>query len=112
MTTVPGTGFSSQLGIQEVTMKRILIIAGLLLGLTTGVAAAQTRVAVSLMFGDPHFTGQVVIGRPYYARYSHPYYHRYRPAPVVIVAPRYHPAPRVVVVRSHRHHSRRYHRSW
>ena len=93
-------------------MKRILAIAGLLLGLTTGVAAAQTRVGVALTFGDPHFAGQVVIGRPYYQRYSHPYYYRYQPAPIVVVAPRYYRAPRVVVVQPYRHHSRRYHRRW
>ncbi len=93
-------------------MKQIFVIAALLLGLTTGVAAAQTRVGVALTFGDPHFVGQVVIGRPYYPRYSHPYYHRYRPAPVFVVAPRYYHEPRVIVVRPYRYHSRRYHRTW
>ena len=96
-------------------MKRIVIMAGLLLGLTTGVAAAQTRVGIAVTFGEPHFAGQVVIGRPYYPyypHYSHPYYYRYRPTPVVVAAPRYYPVPRVVVVRSHRYHSRRYHRDW
>ena len=91
-------------GIQEAMMKRILILAGLLIGLTTGVAAAQTRVGVALTFGDPHFAGQVVIGRPYY--------YRYRPTPVFVVAPRYYHEPRVVVVRPYRYHRRRYHRSW
>lgn len=85
-------------------MKRILVIAGLLLGLTTGVAAAQTRVGVALTFGDPHFAGQVVFGAPYYPRYSHPYYYRYRP--------RYYREPRVIVVRPYRYHRHRYHRSW
>lgn len=91
-------------------MKRILIVLGLLLGLTTGVAQAQTRVGVSLSFGDPYFSGQVVIGRPYYHRYSPVAYYGYRPyyhrVPVVVVAPRY---ERVVVVRTHRN-NRRYHR--
>jgi hypothetical protein len=82
-------------------MKRILIIVGLLIGLATGVATAQTRVGVSLSFGDPYFAGQVVIGRPYYHRYAQPYYYRYRP---------YYDAPRVIVVRPYRYHSRRYHR--
>jgi len=90
-------------------MKRILIVLGLLLGLTTGVARAQTRVGVSLSFGDPYFNGQVVIGRPYYHRYARASYYRYRPyyhrVPVVVVAPRY---ERVVTVRPHRNH-RRYH---
>jgi len=90
-------------------MKRILIVLGLLLGLTTGVAQAQTRVGVSLSFGDPYFNGQVVIGRPYYHRYARASYYRYRPyyhrVPVVVVAPRY---ERVVIVRPHRNH-RRYH---
>lgn len=94
-------------------MKRMLILAGLLLGLATGVAQAQTRVGVSLSFGDPYFGGQVVIGRPYYHRYSRPYYYQYRPyrynrAPVIVVAPRYYRAPRVVVVRPHRRHHRRW----
>ena len=93
-------------------MKRTLILVGLLLGLTTGVAAAQTRVGVSLSFGDPYFSGQVAIGRPFYYRYARPYYHRYRPAPVIVVSPRYYPAPRVVVVRRGRYHGRRYHRHW
>jgi len=53
-----------------------------LFGLATGVAQAQTRVGVSLSFGDPYFDGQVVIGQPYYHRYAEPYYYyRYRPAP-------------------------------
>jgi len=90
-------------------MKRILIVLGLLLGLTTGVAQAQTRVGVSLSFGDPYFNGQVVIGRPYYHRYARASYYRYRPyyhrVPVVVVAPR---DERVVIVRPHRNH-RRYH---
>jgi hypothetical protein len=82
-------------------MKRIFVIVGLLFGLATGVATAQTRVGVSLSFGDPYFAGQVVIGRPYYHRYAHPYYYRYRP---------YYSAPRVIVVRPYRYHPRRYHR--
>ena len=94
-------------------MKRMLILAGLLLGLATSVASAQTRVGVSLSFGDPYFAGQVVIGRPYYHRYAHPYYNRYSPpyyyrynpapGPVIIVGPRYYARP-------HRYHARRYHR--
>ena len=91
-------------------MKRIFVILGLLLGLTTTVAQAQTQVGVSLSFGDPYFNGQVVVGRPYYHRYARPYYYQYRPyyhrVPVVVVAPRY---ERVVVVRAHRS-NRRYHR--
>jgi len=83
-------------------MKRILIVVGLLFGLASGVATAQTSVGVSLSFGDPYLAGQVVIGRPYYHRYSHPYYYRYRPS---------YQAPRVIVVRPYRyHHPRRYHR--
>lgn len=91
-------------------MKRMLIVVGLLFGLATGVAQAQTRVGVSLSFGDPYFNGHVVIGEPYYYRYSRPYYYRYRPyyhrAPVVVVAPRYYRAPRVVVVRPRHRHKR------
>lgn len=94
-------------------MKRIFVVVGLLLGLASGVAQAQTRVGVSVSFGDPYFNGYVVIGQPYYHRYSHPYYYQYRPyyhrAPVVVVAPRYYAEPRVVVVKPHRKH-RRYHR--
>jgi len=81
-------------------MKRIFVIVGLLVGLASGVAQAQTRVGVAVSFGDPYFNGQVVIGQPYYHR-----------APVVVVAPRYHAEPRVVVVKPHRKH-RRYHRGW
>lgn len=91
-------------------MKRILVIVALLLGLGTSVGTAQTRVGVSLSFGDPYIGGYVVIGRPYYHRYTRPYYHRYRPAPVIIVAPRMYHRPRVVVVRPHRYHGHRYHR--
>jgi hypothetical protein len=88
-------------------MKRIFVIVGLLLGLATGVATAQTRVGV-------HFTGQFVIGRPYHHRYAHPYYYRNRPAlpPVIVVGPRYYHAPRVIVVRPHRRYTHRYHRGW
>ncbi len=92
-------------------MKRLLIIVGLLFGLGTGVVQAQTRVGVSLSFGDPYFSGHVVIGQPYYHRYSYPHYYRYRPAPVIVVAPRYY-RPRVIVVRPHRYHARRYHRRY
>ncbi|HEV8381269.1 MAG TPA: hypothetical protein VGQ29_06785 [Gemmatimonadales bacterium] len=93
-------------------MKRILILVGLLLGLATGAAPAQTRVGISLSFGDPYFAGQVVIGRPYYHRYSRPYYYRYRPAPVIVVAPRYYRAPRVIVVRPYHRYARRHRRHW
>jgi hypothetical protein len=94
-------------------MKRLFVVLGLLFGLATGVAQAQTRVGVSLSFGDPYFNGHVVIGRPYYRPYySRPYYHRYRPARVYVVAPRVYHAPRVVVVRPHRYHVRRGHRRW
>jgi len=93
-------------------MKRILVIVGLLLGLGVGVATAQTRVGVSLSFGDPYFGGHVVIGRPYYRHYSRPYYHRYQPAPVIILGPRVYRSPRVIVVRPHRYHPRRHHRRW
>ena len=47
-------------------MKRMLIVVGLLLGLASGVAQAQTRVGVAVSFGDPYFSGHVVIGQPYY----------------------------------------------
>lgn len=89
-------------------MKRMLVIVGLLLGLATGVATAQTRVGVSLSFGDPYFGGHVMIGRPYYHSYSRPYYHRYRPAPVIVYRPRIYRAPRVIVVRPHQYHPRRH----
>lgn len=88
-------------------MKRMLILVGLLLGVSTGVVQAQTRVGVSLSFGDPYFAGHVVVGRPYYHRYARPYFYTYRPAPVIVVAPRYY-RPRVVVVRPHRRHHRRW----
>jgi len=98
-------------------MKRILVIVALLFGLATGVARAQTRVGVSLSFGDPYFAGQFVIGRPYYPRYAPPYSYRYRyryryrPAPVIVFGPRYYHAPRVIVVRPRRY-GRGYHRGW
>ena len=92
-------------------MKRILGVVGLLVALATGVAQAQTRIGVSLSFGDPYFGGHVVVGRPHYHRYSRPYYYRYQPAPVIVVSPRYYRAPRVVVVRPHRRHHR-HHRHW
>jgi hypothetical protein len=96
-------------------MKRTLIVFGLLLGFVTGVTQAQTRVGVSLSFGDPHFNGHVVIGEPHYSRYARPYYYSYRPyyhrTPVVVVVPRY-SRERVVVVQPHRkyRHHRRYDR--
>ena len=90
-------------------MKRTLILVGLVFGLTAGVSVAQTRVGVSLSFGNPYVAGQVVIGRPYYHRHAHPYPYHYRSyyhrAPLIVVE-----EPRVVVVRRHRHHVRRYHR--
>jgi hypothetical protein len=90
-------------------MKRTLILVGLLFGLTAGVSQAQTRVGVSLSFGEPYVSGHVIIGRPYYHRHAHPYYYRYRShyhrGPLIVVE-----EPPLVVVRRHRHHVRRYHR--
>jgi len=93
-------------------MKRMLILVGLLFSVATSVGRAQTRVGVSLSFGDPYFAGQVVIGRPYYQRYAHPYFYRYRPGPVFVVEARYYREPRVIVVRPHRYYRHRYHRGW
>ena len=93
-------------------MKRVLIAFALLLGLATGVAQAQTRVGVSLSFGDPYFDGQVVVGQPYYHRYAQPYYYRYRPAPVIVLGPRFYPERRVVIVRRYRRYEHRHHRGW
>jgi hypothetical protein len=99
--------------IKEEIMKRFAIVLGLLLGLSVGTAQAQTRVGVSLTFGDPYFAGQVVIGRPYYHRYARPYFYGYRPEPLIVVGPRYYyREPRVIVVRPHRYYARRYRRGW
>lgn len=91
-------------------MKRILIWLGLILVLGATGAAAQSRVSVAVTFGDPYIAGHVVIGRPSYHRYAHPYHYRYHPRPVVVVAPRVYRPARVVVVRPHRYHPRRSHR--
>jgi hypothetical protein len=82
-------------------MKRMFVIVGLLLGLATGVATAQTRIGVSLSFGDPYWGGHGVIGRPYYHRYARPHYYRHRP---------HYSEPRVIVIRPYRYHPRRHHR--
>jgi hypothetical protein len=76
-------------------MQRMFVIVGLLCGLATGVATAQTRVGVSLSFGDPYFGGHVVIGRPHYHRYARPYYYS---------------EPRVIVIRPYRYRLRGHHR--
>ncbi|HXM39486.1 MAG TPA: hypothetical protein VN908_12605 [Gemmatimonadales bacterium] len=92
-------------------MKRMLAILGLLIGLGAASAAAQTRVGISLSFGDPYIGGHIVIGRPYYHSYSHPYYYRYEPYyPPVTRAPRFYRPSRVIVVRPHRYHPHRHHR--
>lgn len=91
-------------------MKHTFAVLGLLVALGAGGAAAQTRVSIALIVADPHIAGHIVIGRPYYRSYSRPHYHRYRPRPVLVVAPRVYRPARVVVVRPHRHHPRRYHR--
>jgi hypothetical protein len=96
-------------------MKRILVVIGLLFGLATGIAQAQTRVGVSLSFGDPYFGGQVVIGQPYYHRYAQPHYYRYRPAHparVIVVGPGFYRERRVVIVRPYRRFVHRHHRGW
>jgi hypothetical protein len=91
-------------------MKRMIALLGLIVALGASSAAAQSRIGISVTFGDPYIAGHVVIGRPHYHRYAHARFHRYHPRPIVIVAPRvYRPAP-VVVVRPHRHHPRRSHR--
>jgi hypothetical protein len=97
---------------KEESMKRILVVLALLIGLGASGATAQTRVGISLSFGDPYIGGHVVIGRPYYHSYSRPHYYRYRPYyPPVVLAPRVYGPSRVIVVRPHRHHPRR-HRRW
>ena len=94
---------------QEEAMKRTLIAVGMLIALATSVGRAQTRVGISLSFGDPYFGGPVVISRPYYD----PYYYRYpRPYSYYRYHPFYNePPPRVIIVRPYRYHwRRRYHR--
>jgi hypothetical protein len=84
-------------------MKRLFFAIALLFGLSTTVAQAQSRVGISLSFGDPYIGGHVWVGRPYHRYYSRPYHHRYYRVPVVVVAPRFYHDPRVIVVRPHRH---------
>src|SRR5690242_16578028 len=108
--------FPRSTAIKEEAMKRMLILVGLLLGVMTTTGRAQTRVGVSLSFGDPYVAGQVVIGRPYYHRYARPYYYQYRPyyrpAPVIVVEPRYYREPRVIVVRRYRSYGHRHYHRW
>ena len=77
-------------------------------------AAAQTRVSVSVGFGDPYLSGYVAVGRPgydlYYDRDYHRYYYRpyryryyHRRQSIVIVR------PEVIVVPRRQYH-RRHHR--
>lgn len=89
-------------------MKRFFALLGLIVALGATSASAQSRVGVSITFGDPYIAGHVVIGRPYYHRYARPYYHRYHPRPLIVVAPRVYRPARVVVVRPHRYHPRRH----
>ena len=113
---IRGTALPYEPGIKEEAMKRMLILVGLLLGVMTTTGRAQTRVGVSLSFGDPYLAGQVVIGRPYYHRYAQPYYYEYRPyyrpAPVIVVEPRYYREPRVIIVRPHRNYRHRHYHRW
>lgn len=93
-------------------MKRLLVLTGLLLALASRVGQAQTRVGVSLSFGDPYVGGHIVIGRPYHPYYprsysrSRFYDHYYSPPP------RYYREPRMIVVRPYHYHRRGYHRGW
>ncbi len=86
-----------------VAMKRILMGLSLLVLLSAGRVAAQTRVSVSLGFGvrSPYAAGYVIVGRPY-----RPYFRYRRPAYVIVE-----PAP-LFVRRSwrYRHYHRPYHR--
>ncbi len=69
-------------------MKRTLTLLGLLVALTTGAAAAQTSVRLSVGFGDPYLSGYVVVGTPTY----YPYYFEhpiYIPQRRIFVVPRY-----------------------
>lgn len=92
-------------------MKRLTLVAGLLLSLGAAPAAAQTRVSLELGFRLPlpYVSGYVVVGRPYH---HHHYYHP-RPALVIVERPCYHyHRPRVVVVprrHVHRHHHHHHH---
>jgi hypothetical protein len=94
-------------------MKRMFALLGLIVALGSTEAVAQSRVGISVTFGDPHIAGHVVIGRPHYYRHGRPYYYGYHPG-VVVLRPRVYRPARVVVVRPHRHHPRhhprRYHR--
>ena len=91
-------------------MKRIFALLGLLIALGATSGAAQSRIGVSVTFGDPYISEHVIIGRPHYHRYAHSHFYQYRPRPVIVVAPRVYRPARVVVVRPHRHHPRRGHR--
>jgi hypothetical protein len=90
-------------------MKRIFGLLALIVALGATEATAQSRVGISVTFGDPHIAGHVVIGRPHYYRHGRPYYYAYRPG-VVVLRPRVYRPTRVVVVRPHRYHPRRHHR--
>ena len=89
------------------------ILAALLAvgGMAAAPAAAQTRVSVSVGFGDPYVSGYVVVGRPgyryrrYYDRlyYQRPYYYRYDRGRYVLVGPE-------VIVVPRRPYHRRHHR--
>jgi hypothetical protein len=97
-------------------MKRTLVVIALLIGLGGGALSAQTRVSVSLSFGEPF-----VAYRPQPYRYHSYRYHSYRvydPRPTFIgVRPMViQRAPRILVRRHPvvvlRHRQRRHHHGW
>jgi len=88
-------------------MKRILAMLALLFVVGAGAASAQTRVGVTISFGDPFVAYHP---RPYgYSQYRYNRYFAYRHRPTIVVVRPYRPA-RVIVMRHHR--SRGRHRGW
>ena len=88
-------------------MKRTLAMLALLFVVGAGAASAQTRVGVTISFGDPFVAYHP---RPYgYSQYRHNRYFAYRPRPTIVVVRPYRPA-RVMFVRHHR--PRGHHRRW
>lgn len=88
-------------------MKRIFAVLAVIVALGATEATAQSRVGISVTFGDPYLAGHVVIGRPHSYRHGRPYYYGYHPG-VVVLRPRVYRPTRVVVVRPHRYHPRRH----
>ncbi len=88
-------------------MLAVLVVLVVLVPLGAGAVSAQTRVSVSLSFGQPFVAYHP---RPYHGYRYHRYY-AYYPRPTIVVVRPYRLTP-LIVARSYPRRNRRHYHGW